>query len=332
MMKITVQGSRFKAARESLRIARRLKVERILRALFVWLGLTVQVGAQTNSPSADAWVTNFVRFPSAIDTNRIRLTGFENLRAEVNAGRLKIPWSPPQLNTNTSVFVFASAGEPGHWAVRDWRSYPMRLQVDHWETSVPVDDVDVPLVYFMQAVTAGLTNVSLMRVCRPRAAGLEEPSRVFWPFLEGFETGTEGWDLVATATEFAALKTDSIAKNGHAALRVSLPPGRRSVTVATTRIRGWQILQNGATGLRVWLRTREGTGRARFTLFANAFETNQVLSLSSIEPKLNNRWQKIELPFTSFSKLPLGNVDWFTLEFIGAGPQDFLFDDLQFHE
>ena len=65
------------------------------------------------------------------------------------------------------------------------------------------------------------------------------------------------------------------------------------------------------------------------TLFANAFEPNQVLSLSSIEPKLNNRWQKIELPFSSFSKLPMGNVDWFTIEFIGTGPRDFLIDDLQ---
>jgi hypothetical protein len=26
----------------------------------------------------------------------------------------------------------------------------------------------------------------------------------------------------------------------------------------------------------------------------------------------------------------LANVDWFTIEFIGVGPRDFLIDDLQF--
>jgi hypothetical protein len=306
-----------------------LKAQRISPALFVCFCLAVRVGAQTNSPPADAWATDFVRFPSAIDTNQIRLTGFETLRAEVNAGRLKILCSSQPPNPNAGMIVVASEDEPGHWAVRNWRSYPMSLQVDHWETSVPVDDVDVPLVYFVRMITATETNLSPMRVVRPRTAGLEEPSRVFWPFLEGFETGMEGWSLLAGTPVVASLKTDPTAKNGHAALRVSLPVGKSSVTVATTRVRGWQILQNGATGLRVWLRTREGMGQARFTLFANAFETNQVLSQSSIEPKLDHRWQKIELPFTSFSKLPLGNVDWFTIEFIGTGPRDFLIDDLQ---
>ena len=311
------------------KIARQLIAKQILPLSLSCYCLAVQAAAQTNPPPADAWATNFVQFPSAIDTNQIRLTGFETLRAEVNAGRLKILWSLQQPDTNVGVIVVASADEPGHWPVRDWRSYPMSLRGTNWETSVPVDDVDVPLVYFVRMSTATATNVSLMRVCNPRAAGLEEPSRIFWPFLEGFETGTEGWSLLANQPGFASMQTDATAKNGHAALRVSLLPNKRSVTVATTRVRGWQILQNGATGLRVWLRTREGTGRARFTLFANAFNTNQIISISSIEAKLDKRWQKIELPFTSFPKLPLGSVDWFTIEFIGVGPRDFLIDDLQ---
>ncbi|MBI3852910.1 MAG: hypothetical protein HY298_21865 [Verrucomicrobia bacterium] len=310
-------------------IVREFYAQQILSLLLSCSWLTVQSEAQTNPPPADVWLSNFVQFPSVVDTNRIRLSGFEKLRAEVNAGRLKVLWSPPQLNTNVSVVAQASEDEPGHWPVRDWHSYPMSLRGTNWEASVPVCDVDVPVVYFVEMRTASSNNVSPMRLCRPRAAGLEEPSRVFWPFLEGFETGTDGWSSLASAPDSPSLKTDPTSKNGLAALRVSLPAGKRSVTVATTRVRGWQILQNGATGLRLWLRMREGIGHARFTLFANAFATNQVVSVSSIEAKLNNRWQKVELPFTSFPTLPLANVDWFTIEFIGTGPRDFLIDDLQ---
>ncbi len=292
--------------------------------------LTTNGASLTNAALADTWITNFVQFPAGVNTNLIDHGTFQSLRAEANAGRLKVFWSPQSVNTNASVTVVASADELGHWPVRDWCSYAMTWKGDYWETKVPVDDVDLPLVYFVKVSAGTATNLSPMRICLPRTAGLEEPSRIFWPFLEGFEMGMEGWSLLTAAPEIVELKIDPTPKNGHSALCVSLPSGKHSVTVATTRIRGWQIQQNLATGIRVWLCASKGTGRARFTLFANAFTTNQVLSVSSVQPKLDQHWQKIDLPFASFPKLPLASVDWFTIEFIGAGPRDFLIDDLQF--
>ena len=88
-----------------------MKAQRISPALFVCFCLAVRVGAQTPSLPADVWVTNFVRFPSGSDTNQIRLTGFETLRSEVNAGRLKILCTSQPSNTNATIVVVASADE-----------------------------------------------------------------------------------------------------------------------------------------------------------------------------------------------------------------------------
>ena len=284
-------------------------------------------GATAAAP-ADLWVTNVVQFPSCVATNTLRHAGFETLRAEAIAGKLKLSWQNPALTTNALVTAFASADELGHWPVRDWRAFPMTLRGAQWETAVPIENIDVPLVYFVRAATATTTNVSLMRVCRPRAAGLEEPSRVFWPFLEGFEEGTEHWRLVSNQPAPPPLTTNSPAKNGHAALAVPLPAGQRSVTIGTTRVRGWQIEQEFATGLRLWLRTREGGGQVRFTLLANAYGTNQVIAVFPQTTMLRDRWQRVDLPFNALPKFPLGSLDFFTIEFLGDGPREFLVDDL----
>jgi hypothetical protein len=302
----------------------------VLLLLFFLACLICNCGWAADRPPAESWITNGVHFPKDISTNLTGIHGFENLHAEPVAERIFISWKPGELNPNATVTLFASADDPGHWLVRNWRSYHMAPSGSQWHARVPVENIDVPIIYFIQTVTHAATNVSPMRICHPRTLGLEMPSRPFWPFLEGFEQGTESWALLSAATDHGFLSTDSIAKNGYHSLQVSLPPNQPSVTVATTRIRGWQIQQHGATGLRLWLRTKTGMGRARFTLFANAFNTNQVLAVSSIEPKLNEQWQKIDLPLDSFPKLPRGSVDWFTIEFIGNGPADFLIDDIQF--
>ena len=237
--------------------------------------------------------------------------------------------------SNATVTVFASADELGHWPARDWRPNPMNLRGKSWEAFVPVDDVDVPLVYFTSAVisasnnAAASTNISPMRICHPRLAGLEEPTRIFWPFLEGFEQDTASWRLLSGAEDFAPLKTDPLARTGNSALAIPLLAGKRSMTIATTRVRGWQLMQNGATGVRLWLRTRKGSGRARFTLLANASTTNQVISVWPKEPALTEKWQKIDVPFNELPKLPLGAVDLFAIELIGEGPVEFLVDDLE---
>lgn len=168
-----------------------------------------------------------------------------------------------------------------------------------------------------------------MRLCRPRAAGLEEPSRIFWSFLEGFEQDMESWRLLTTDAGAPPLKTDPTAHNGRAALAVTLPVGKHSVTVATTRVRGWQVQQHGATGLRLWLRAREGAARAQFTLLAQAFTTNQVVAVWPRDVQLTAQWQQVDLPFGLVPQVPLAAVDLFAIEFIGEGPREFLVDDLQ---
>ena len=88
-------------------------------------------------------------------------------------------------------------------------------------------------------------------------------------------------------------------------------------------------MQSAATGVRVCLRTREGKGRARFTFFANAATTNQVISVWPKEPLLDEAWQKVDILFSELPRLPLAHVDLFAIEFIGKGPLEFLVDDLQ---
>ena len=197
------------------------------------------------------------------------------------------------------------------------------------EVAVPVEDLDVPLVYFVEAREGVATNVSVMRVFSPRAAGMEEPTRVFWPFLEGFELGLESWQLLGPRTNSPSLTQGAPARNGLASLVVPLAVNQRSVTVATTRVRGWQIRREGATGIGVWLRTRTGVGQARFTLKANAFTTNQVVGVFKKEAALDEQWRKIDLSFADLAPLPWRGVDLFTIEFIGQGPREFLVDDLQ---
>jgi hypothetical protein len=166
-----------------------------------------------------------------------------------------------------------------------------------------------------------------MRLARPRALGLEEPTRIFWPFLEGFEEGLESWRLLSGGA--AELKTGTPVKNGKAALVAAVPAGKKSVAVATTRVRGWFAEEHGARGLSVWLRAREGTGHARFTLMAQAFTTNQVVAVRAGDVPLTAQWQRVELPFSSFPKIPRLGLDLFTIEFIADGPREFLVDDLQ---
>jgi hypothetical protein len=282
------------------------------------------------TPTGDAWVTNHVVFPPALARLEARQAGFESLHAEVVDGyRLLVLWHPGIMDTNAQVTLFTSADELGHWPARDWRSHPMFFSGPAWEARPPVDDIQVPLVYFLRVVNSASTNLSAMRLCRPDAAGLVMPTRLAWHFLEGFEQNVEGWALVTDKLETDNLRTNSPGRSGYASLTVHLPAGRNSVTLGTTRVRGWQFTGRHATGIRVWLRTRTGRGRAKFTLHTNAFTPGQSVVPSTIQAELTDQWEKVDLPLGSFPKLRPDDVDWFTLEFIGQGPEDFLVDDLQ---
>jgi len=303
-----------------------------LRSQFFSLALVVSAyPAFTQSPKKvpDQWLAGPAQYPAGIATNSLRAELFTSLHAESLIGQVKI-YLAPAIPTNATVTLFSSADEAGHWPARDWRSFSMSRRGSSWEATVPVDNVDVPLIYFALTAAPGATNLSPLRRCLPRALGLEVPSRAFTPFLEGFEETLEGWRIVGGGAESIPMRTDATARQGRRALSAQIPSSQRSVTVATTCPRGWQIGQHGCSGLSLWLRTRTGGGHARFTLLANAGTAKQVVSPATVTAELTAQWQKVELPFSVFPRLPLADVDLFTIEFIGVNGAEFLLDDLQY--
>ncbi len=304
-----------------------------LRACFaagLWMaGACRLFGAETNGPP-DCWLTNQVQYPRDTQAAQVSSNRFASLRAELLAEALRVVWTPPPGDTATGVVLRSSVDEPGHWPARDWRSLSLeRRGGGQWEAVVPVDTPDVPLVYFAAAAGGGPAAASPMRLCLPRRLGLEAPTRIFWPFLEGFEEGFESWRWVAGVPEDEPFRTAIPVKNGKAALSVTLGPGRSAATLGTTRVRGWRVLERGATGVALWMRMREGAGRARFTLLANAFATNQVVAPRPGEVTLGQTWQRVELPFKDFGRLPLADLDFFAIELLGRPGAEFLLDDLQ---
>ena len=196
-----------------------------------------------------------------------------------------------------------------------------------WEATLPVEDLDVPLVYFVSVGEGMPALLSPMRVVSPRLAGMEKPSRIFWPFLDGFEEGLAGWELVSVGA--APLKVSANAHDGNAALSVTLPAGQRSVTVSTVRVRGWHYTHQLATGLRVWLRAPGGNGSVRFALHAQSGTTNAVVVGSTLEAPVDDQWRKVDLSFSSFPNFPVAGTALFSIEFSGEGPREFLVDDVR---
>lgn len=297
-------------------------------ALFLLLGLGLRppAAAQARLP-ADAWLSGAPVYPRGFSTNDLA-GGFESLRAEYLAEQLKVKWQPGPGTLPGPVTLYFSVDAPGHWPARDWRTLPMTRRGAVWEAVLPVEQLDVPLVYFLSG-GEGSRRLSPMRAVVPRLTGMEKPTRLFYPFLDGFEDGVAAWTLGTPAAAIPPLQTSPQAHDGHAALLVTLPTGQPHVTVGTARVRGWHYAQEFATGLRLWLRAPGGAGRARFTLHAHA-HTSQAQSVPSLlEVTLDDRWQRVELSFTSFPKFPLVNADWFTIEFSAPTPQTFLVDDLR---
>jgi hypothetical protein len=297
--------------------------------LTLWLVAGASPVFAQPGPIADRWLTNRVTYPARWSDGPIQTNAFIELRAEAVAEKLVVRWTPDAAAPTGSVAVLASPADLSHWPTRDWRSFPMVQAEGRWLATIPVEDVEVPIAYFVFASGGGTTNRSPMRAVVPRDAGLEEPTRVFWPFLEGFEQGIDSWRIISKDRRTAALQTNAAARNGRFALSVAVPAARRSVTVGTTRVRGWQLGAESATGLRVWLRTAEGKGRARFSLVANTGAANEAVASWPDEVELNDRWQSVELQFSQLPGLPLGDVDLFAVDFTAEHPGEFLIDDLQ---
>lgn len=278
-------------------------------------------------PVADAWLEGSFLYPRWLATNALRGDAFSGLRVEHLAEQLKVRWQPTASEGRPRVVLHYSADAPGHWPARDWRTLPMVQRGAVWEATLPVDDLDVPLVYFVSDGSAAPALLSPMRVAAPRLLGMEKPSRIFWPFLDGFEEGVAGWELISVGG--APLKVSASAHDGNAALSVTLPAGQRSVTVSTTRVRGWHYSHQLATGLRVWLRAPGGTGIVRFALHAQSGTTNAVVVGSTVEAPVDDRWRAVDLSFTSFPNFPVVGTDRFSLQFSGEGPAELLVDDLR---
>lgn len=290
-------------------------------SVMLFLGMTAW--AIDPEPGADVWLTNAPPLPAAFTRADSDAARFDTLRAEAIAGRLRISWEASERFSNAR--VVSSADAPGHWPARDWRSYGMQSHGTRWQVEVPVDSLDVPLIYFVLASNDWRAAASPMRIARPGALGLEQPTRLFWPFLEGFEQGFDGW----RAIHGLPLRLDATAKNGRAALAATIFPGEKTVTLVTTRVRGWFVQEHRATGLELWLRTRSGTGRAAFGLLANAFSTNQVMARGGDPVTLDAVWKRIEVPFVKFAKFPFGDLDLVSIELTGEPGTEFLLDDVQ---
>ena len=285
--------------------------------------------AQAPKPRADQWLVGPSAYPAVAGASVGSTAGFEGIETDAVAGRLKIYWRAAATEGAGRVTLFASAEMAGHWPARDWHAFPMSHRGGRWEAGVPVESVDIPMIFLLRVGEGAGTRVSAMRICIPRAAGLEEPSRIFWPYLEGFEETLESWRGFGAAAGAAPLQTDPVAKQGKASLRVAVAGAGQVTSVATTRVRGWQIAERSATGLRLWLRTRSGAGRVRFTLFANAGGAQEIVMPYDREVLLNERWQKVDLAFARFGKGPLAEVDLLALEFSADAAREFLVDELQ---
>jgi hypothetical protein len=286
------------------------------------LGLSLMAGFSAGiPPDADRWLTNSGALPERFLKAIVTTNAFMTLRAEVVAGALQVKCEGADAFDDLQLVVSADA--PGHWPARDWRTMPMRKAGSGWLAEIPVDSLDVPQIYFVVARLSGRPVVSPMRMAHPRALGLERPTRLFWAFVEGFEQDLDGW-----RTANSTVRTNASARSGRAALALRVPPGRKSISVESTRLRGWFLQEHEAEGFAVWMRTVQGQGRVAFTLVANAASTDQITSRRSETVAVSTNWTKSRLLFESFPKPPLADLDLVVIEFIAEPGTELLIDDV----
>lgn len=297
-----------------------MRVDKLGYCFVLGLGLVTGFGAGLQ-PEADRWLANAGARPDRFAAAVVLTNEFATLRAEVVAGALQVKCEGN--DSLTEMHLIISADAPGHWPARDWRTLAMRRAGSGWLAEIPVDSLDVPQIYFVNARLNNRPVVSSMRLALPRALGLERPTRLFWAFIEGFEQDLDGWRSVD-----ATLRTNATARSGRAALAVRVPAGRKSASVETTRLRGWFAQEHEAEGLGLWLRMAPGRGRVAVTLVANASSTNQVASRRSETVAVSTNWTKVRLLFETFPKAPLADLDLVIIEFVAEPGTELLIDDV----
>lgn len=284
--------------------------------------------SQDKKPDADKLISVDIHYPPEVRSGYLNTNIFTNFFAESIAGKIQVLWNNPPGLSNSTGTVFYSVDYPEHTFSRNWQYLPLIFRGPLFNASIPVDDVDVPIIYFITIVSEGKTNLSPMRICYPRAAGLEAPSRPFWHFLEGFEEISINWRILNTYTNIVPLHTNCAPKNGKVALCITLPEGRRSISVGTTRLRGWQIEHSNATGFSVWLKTNGEKGQVQFSLVSYFGTPKQVVSQHPQIIPISSDWKRVELNFNSFPKANLIGVDLLVFEFSGNDKAEFYIDDL----
>ena len=296
---------------------------------------TLLMGAASAAEPAENWLGHEAVYPRFLNQMILDQEAFAALRADFVAGQLKVVWPGGPTDEARQVTLMVSEDEPGHWPSRDWRALPMTRRGETWEARLAVVDVDVPSVYFVALPAEEAEPVqegavcSPMRVCWPRRLGMEQPTRSFFPFLEGFEEPLLNWHMVGDAQGKGNLRVVTESHTGKGALAVTIPPGQSSVKVLTTRVRGWQAVRQGASGVRLWLKAGQGRASARFVLLAQAGSTNELAAMHAQVVPLNHQWQDVNLAFGDFTDIPLVSVDALAIETFGEESSTILIDDLQ---
>ena len=285
---------------------------------------TLLVVSHAQAATGDRWLERTAAYPWEIGSAILPRESFVTLKAEVLIGKLNVFWRAAAGLAEQTVTLHYSADYPGHWTARDWRPISMRKRGNLFDAKLPVADLDVPIVYYLSIGNDGRATISPPRVLHPRTLGMEAPSTLFWPFLEGFEAERRNWSSVNNVA-----LSQSQPHNGLQSLRVSIPTGKRSASVHTTRVRGWYFRQRNATGLKIWLKASKPDTKVRFKLTSNHGTERAEVTPSSREARIGPQWQLVELPFSTFSVTTPGEVDLFSLEFVKDGPVEIHLDDLE---
>lgn len=272
----------------------------------------------------DRWLDHPKSFPWETGRRVLYRTTFVSLKAEVIIGQLNIFWRSASGATSQTVTLHYSPDFPGHWSAREWRTLNMRKRGDLFDAKVPVSDIDIPIVYYLEFHGANTSQISPTRLAHARSLGMEKPSTVFWPFLEGFESDMGNWQ-----SNHQIKRDDLVAHSGKHSLQISIPSGKRSAAVATTRLRGWHFRQQNATGLRLWLKASVRDTKVRFKLTSNSQSNRAEVAPSTREATIGPTWQLVELPLSSFAVTTPGDIDRFSLEFVNEGPVHIHIDDVE---
>lgn len=287
-----------------------------------WLGLGVGAGA---ADAPDQALEGAVTDPFASGGR----SGV--VSASLADGRLRVAWAADGRSgaDNEAPRVIASTDALGHWAVRDWRSWPMVWAEGRWQVSLPLLSTSVPVVYFVEQIVSGSTNQSAMRCFRPKLAGISEPTLAFRGFLEGFEQGLVGWEWGGSGDAGPWMTVSSQAWAGKGALRLAVPSGRGSATVGTVRLRGWMLEEHLPRAIRMMTRMESGEGRLRLALHGNARTEGLAVYPAQTDIPVTTEWRRVEVPLKDFVHLRPATVDWMTLQLLADSERAVLVDEVE---